>query len=73
MNQTPQINITLDKTTPIECECGNRTFGEALMLRKVSRLIAGTAKDAVMPINVFVCCSCHQPLPESLPSDLPKD
>ena len=36
------LNITLDKTTAITCECENETFIEGVLLRKASRFVTGT-------------------------------
>ena len=67
------INITLDKTTPVQCEnCGNETFKDAVMLRKASRFVTGTAQDALIPIQVFTCTSCNHVNDEFLPSQLRK-
>jgi uncharacterized Zn finger protein len=53
------LNITMDKTTPITCEeCGCETFTQITFLREVSKFIAGTDQDALIPIPSFACTKC---------------
>jgi len=67
------INISLDKTTPVSCdECGNTSFSEALLLRKASRFLTGTQQDALIPISVFMCTKCYHVNEEFLPVGLKK-
>lgn len=75
MNQQPMnVNITLDKTTPVKCEkCENETFIEGVMLRKASRLLTGTSQDAMIPIPVFSCSKCGHVNDEFLPIQLRND
>ena len=57
--QGPQIDIT--KTLPIVCdnaECGNDMFMSAMKFRKVSKLIAGTPNDQIVPVQIFICTAC---------------
>ncbi len=61
----------LSKSTSIVCEkCGNQTFRESLLLRRVSRLITGEAKDGILPIPVFACTKCGHINKEFIPSIL---
>jgi hypothetical protein len=58
--ETMNMNISLDKTLPIVCEkCGGETFTQVLFLRKVSKFLAGTAQDGLIPIPSFACNSCQ--------------
>jgi predicted nucleic acid-binding Zn ribbon protein len=69
--ETINMNITLDKTTAVECEeCGAQTFKDVVMLRKASRFVTGTAQDALIPIQVFACTSCNHVNDEFLPTQL---
>ena len=71
---TPKLNVSLDKTTPITCdECGGQVFTEGVMLRKVSRFLTGNAVDGLVPIPVFACNSCQHVNVEFLPAELKKD
>lgn len=60
MAQQPMnLNISLDKTTSIVCdECGCESFIQVTFLRKVSKFIAGTDQDALIPIPSFACSKC---------------
>jgi len=62
------LNIGLDKTSPVSCDkCGSQVFQEGVLLRKASRLLTGTAQDALIPIQVFACMSCGSVNEEFLP------
>ena len=68
MDQQMNLNIGLDKTTPLSCDkCGSEVFREGVLLRKASRLLTGTAQDALIPIQVFACNSCGNVNEEFLP------
>ena len=48
-----KLNLDLKNTTAVTSSTGGKVFAEGVILRKVSKFIAGTAEDAVMPIPVF--------------------
>ena len=52
-NQQQQLNIDFANTTSIEGFDGGKLFGQAFVLRKVSKFVAGTDEDAMLPIPVF--------------------
>lgn len=65
------LNISLDKTTPVECEeCQGQSFLQITFLRKVSKFIAGTEQDALIPIPSFACASCGHVNAEFQPKNL---
>ena len=70
MKQQPQINIDIKTTTPIKSPDGNMVLQEGVILRKVSKFIAGTAEDGVIPIPVFVDIKTGKVLVELLPKEL---
>ena len=71
MSQNLNLNISLDKTTSIVCEeCSNESFIQVTFLRKVSKFIAGTDQDALIPIPSFSCAKCGHVNAEFLPKDL---
>jgi len=73
MADLPQLNISLDKTSPVICDnCENDVFAEGVLLRKASRLITMTAQDALIPIPVFACTRCQHVNDDMLPSQLRK-
>ena len=74
MSNTPKLNISLDKTTPIGCdECSNTIFQEGTLLRKASKILIGSHQDALVPIPVFVCSKCGHVNEEFLPAELRKN
>lgn len=58
-DRNQQINISLDKTTPLTCDdCGSEIFKEVLFVRKISKILVGAQQDALYPIPVFACAKC---------------
>ena len=75
MNQTEKplnVNIDIKSSTPLTSPDGNHVFAEGVIIRKVSKFVAGTAEDAVIPIPVFMCSKCGHVNEEFLPKNLPK-
>ena len=62
-NQDLKLNIDLKNTQPV-------TSPEGMILRKISRFVAGTDEDAVMPIPVFYDVQTGKILLDTLPKDL---
>jgi uncharacterized Zn finger protein len=57
--ENQQMRVGLDNSTPIVCEsCSNSTFKEASYLRKISRLLTGSAEDMIVPVPTFICTKC---------------
>lgn len=74
INQTPTLNFGLKDTQQVKCEeCDGKMFQNGVIFRKVSKLIAGTDKDALVPINVPYCVSCNTPLSEILPPEIKQE
>jgi hypothetical protein len=72
MNQQEQLkmNVDIKQTTPIVSEDGNHVFQEAVILRKASKFLVGTAEDAIIPIPVFIDVKTGKILTELLPKEL---
>tara|TARA_R100001443_G_scaffold109780_1_gene121304 strand:+ start:1180 stop:1425 length:246 start_codon:yes stop_codon:yes gene_type:complete len=72
MNNPQQqgINIDFKNTTAIEGFDGGYLFGQAFVLRKVSKFVAGTDEDAMLPIPVFYDLETKKIIPDSLPKEL---
>jgi uncharacterized Zn finger protein len=69
--EATQPNINLKDTQPVKCEnCTKEIFTEGVMLRKASRFVTGTPKDAIIPIPVFSCAACGHVNSEFLPKQL---
>jgi hypothetical protein len=73
-NQQQAPKIDLSQAKDMNCSnCNNPYFIQAVMVKKISRFVAGTANDAVLPIDVFLCGNCGQPLEELLPKEFRKN
>lgn len=60
MKNGQQYNVDINNTTEFVCEeCGNATFREALLMRKVSALLSPTGQESFVPIPVFACLACN--------------
>lgn len=70
MENQPQMNIDLKNTTPIEGHNGGVLFGQATLLRKVSKFVVGGTEDAIVPIPVFYDLETKKILIDSLPKEL---
>ncbi len=69
--QPPKQNFNIADTTAVECSaCKKSVFQNGVMFRKVSKILTGTDKDGLVPINVPYCVNCLVPLQELLPSEL---
>lgn len=54
-----QLRAALQSSTPIKCEsCQNDVFIEANYIRKISKIMTGSAEDALVPLPIFVCSKC---------------
>ena len=57
--QMQQQMPDLSNATDIVCEnCGNLTFEEVLLLKKVSALVSPNGKEGIVPIPTFACVAC---------------
>ena len=68
--QQPQMNIDLSKTTAIDTPSGDKIWQQGVILRKISKFIAGTSEDAVIPIPVFYDPETNEILGDTLPREL---
>jgi hypothetical protein len=68
--QQPQLNIDLQSTTGIKNSEGSSLFQSGVILRRISKFIAGTENDAIMPIPVFFDPTNNKILGEGLPPEL---
>lgn len=51
----PDLSLAED----IKCEeCGNLTFQEVLLMKKVSALLSPNGKEGIVPIPTFSCVAC---------------
>jgi hypothetical protein len=65
-----KINVDLRNTQPILSPSGNQVFAEGVILRKISKFVAGTDEDAIMPIPCFYDVQTGEILIDTLPKEL---
>jgi len=72
MQNTQQqgLNIDFKNTTAIEGFDGGQLFGQAFVLRKVSKFVVGGTEDALLPIPVFYDLESKKIIKDSLPKEL---
>ena len=72
MNQNGQqgLNIDFKNTMPVEGFDGGQLFGQAFVLRKVSKFVVGGKEDALLPIPVFYDLETKKIIKDSLPTEL---
>jgi uncharacterized Zn finger protein len=57
--QQPPMNIDLSMAQDVTCEnCGNYTFNEVVLMKRISALLSPTGKEAIVPIPTFACNAC---------------
>ena len=69
-NNRPNLNIDLESTQPLSSPDGTHIFAEGMILRKVSKFVAGTPEDAIIPIPVVYDIKTGKILVEMLPKEL---
>ena len=55
---------------PIEGFNGEKLFGQAFIIRKISKFVVGGNEDALMPIPVFYDLESKKILIDSIPKDI---
>lgn len=72
MNQNGQqgLNIDFKNTMPVEGFDGGQLFGQAFVLRKVSKFVVGGTEDALLPIPVFYDLETKKIVLDSVPKEL---
>ena len=69
MNQN--IQVDLSKAEDITCEnCGNYTFQEVALMKRLSALMSPTGQEAVIPIPTFACNACGHINKRFLPTQM---
>ena len=68
--EKPQLNIDFANTTPIEGFDGGKLFGQAVIIRKISKFIVGADEDMLIAIPVFYDLESKKILSDSLPKEL---
>ena len=56
--------VDISQTTEMKCDkCGNNTFKQTMMLRKVSAIVSPNGQETIIPVGVFSrsCMACPSP------------
>ena len=64
------VNVDIKSSTPLTSPDGNHIFAEGVIIRKVSKFVAGTSEDAIIPIPVMYDVKTGKILVELLPKEL---
>ena len=64
------LNIDFKNTTSVEGFNGEKLFGQAFIIRKISKFVVGGNEDAIMPIPVFYDLESKKILIDSIPKDI---
>lgn len=63
-----KLNIDLNAAETVVCsKCGNATFAQVVLMKRLSALISPTQKEAFVPMPVFACNACGNVNDEFLP------
>ena len=65
-----QLNIDFKNTTPVEGFDGGQLFGQAFVIRKVSKFVTGGTEDALLPIPIFYDMETKKIILDSIPTEL---
>ena len=69
-NNVGQPQVKLEDTTGFVTPEGNKIFQQGVLIRSVSKFIAGTDEDAVMPIPIFFCPDTKKIVGLTLPPEI---
>lgn len=68
MKEQQNINIDISNSTEIVCsECGNKTFNQVYLLRKISAVLSPTGQELLIPIMVYECSGCSKIVESTMP------
>lgn len=71
MNQQIQQHLSLAQTKGTDCSnCGGVFFKQVVILRTVSKLLAGTTEDLLQLVPVFRCDDCGELCKEFFPEGM---
>lgn len=66
-----QPKIDLSQATEMKCqECGGTVFIPGTKFLKLSRIATGQPKDAIIPVELYLCGDCGEINEELLPKEL---
>ena len=67
--QQMNMNIDLKNTQSVE-HANGKVWAQGFIIRRISKFVAGTPEDALMPIPVFYDPATGEILQETLPKEL---
>ena len=54
-----KLSINFSEQPTIQCEeCGNSFFKKVTVMKRISRLLTGSAQDEVVPLETYACDKC---------------
>ena len=54
-----QLNINPNDLEDVICDaCGNQTFSQAYLFKKLSAVLSPNGKDSLIPLQIFECKKC---------------
>lgn len=63
------VNVDLSIASDVVCDnCGNYTFVQVMMMKRLSALLSPTGQEAIIPIQTFACNACGWLNKEFLPT-----
>lgn len=68
--EQPQLNVDLKSTTGFKNSENGSIFQSGVILRRISKFVAGTDNDAIMPIPVFFDPTNNKIVGEGIPVEL---
>jgi hypothetical protein len=68
--EQPKMNIDFKNTTSVEGFDGGKLFGQAVVIRKISKFLVGADEDSLVPIPVFYDLESKKILVDTLPPDI---
>lgn len=74
MNDNQMLGIDpatiMAQSTQEKCkECGGILFKQVMAFRRISKVLAQSNQDQLVPIPVFVCNDCNTPIGDMLPKE----
>jgi predicted nucleic acid-binding Zn ribbon protein len=59
-NSLPKMKVDLREQPSVKCEkCESLFFKEVTMIKKVSKLLTGSAEDTIVPFPTYRCDDCN--------------
>jgi len=69
MSQKLKMNVDMNMASDVICEkCEGFAFSSCYLIKKISALVSPTGKEAIIPVETFVCNGCGHINKEFMPS-----